>query len=77
ANNHFSGSSPVNLGTSKCILAATTLDRRYLLVALEVAPDWPATQPLMPQTALETPRLAVAVVVPSSRFDLVVLSFIP
>ncbi|GJR25574.1 protein KRTCAP2 [Tanacetum coccineum] len=40
------------------------------MVALEAAPDWPATQPLMPRTALETPRLVVAVVVPSSRLDL-------
>ncbi|GKC54785.1 hypothetical protein Tco_1077530, partial [Tanacetum coccineum] len=47
-----------------------TLDRRYFLVALEAALDWPATQPLMPRTTLEMLRLAVAAVVPSSRLDL-------
>nr|GEZ20776.1 hypothetical protein [Tanacetum cinerariifolium] len=48
-----------------------TLDRRYLLVALEAALEWPATQPLMPRIALETSRLAVAAAVPSSWLDLV------
>nr|GFC08920.1 hypothetical protein [Tanacetum cinerariifolium] len=49
----------------------------HVLVALEAVPDWHATQPLMPQTALETSWLVVAADVLSSRPDLVVLSSIP
>ncbi|GJZ87518.1 hypothetical protein Tco_0659128 [Tanacetum coccineum] len=57
--------------------ASTTLDRRYLLVALEAALDSPITQPLMIRTSLETSRFAVAAVVQSARLDLVSLSSIP
>ncbi|GKG38255.1 hypothetical protein Tco_0457478, partial [Tanacetum coccineum] len=53
------------------------LDHRYLLVTLEAALDWHATQPLMPRTALEKPRLDVAATMPSSRIGIVVLSSIP
>ncbi|GKA66263.1 hypothetical protein Tco_0766071, partial [Tanacetum coccineum] len=54
-----------------------TLDRCYLLVALKAAPNWPATQPLKIQIALEMSRLAVAAVVQSARLDLIALSSIP